>query len=440
MILYEIIELKEENLFTEKFDITILDKNLTNIYTIGLQSISNIESIENFPIKNKRKAIKQILDFLKYMDDKSKSLKGTDLINIHTNILIEKFSIHTYVAYMELLNELNIVRAVPYDIINEKTGKQQYYKFEANGKGLTKRYKLTDSYKKEDLCLVIFNDKKEIEYDINGRFNTKYVKTIKNIEIDLKAAIRDEYKNKTSNNSLRIRLNTLFNLYNKRFIKKGDNVDRIYHSLSNVSKISRKHLHIKEQKFNDIDIISCQPLLLCYLLRSLNMELDSNYLLDCESGNLYENFIIEGEQYIDVIYDFKDGKIISKRNQVIKIGYNLTKEEYSEIRQEIKRLLYKNIFFDFKSKSDISLKFKELYPITFESLEELDKSEEKMAYRLQNLEASIFNDLVPTKSKYYFTLFDAIYFTDLDDTGQLLIELTNKFQKMDILPKFKINE
>ena len=116
--------------------------------------------------------------------------------------------------------------------------------------------------------------------------------------------------------------------------------------------------------------------------------------------------------------------------------------KYNELRTEIKKLLYKSIFFDFKPKSDITKKFQTLYPLVYSELEILNvkDNETKNAGRLQNIEAEIFNNLVPTKSKYYFTLFDAIYFTSLEDMGELILKMTNKFQEMGLSPKFKINE
>jgi hypothetical protein len=309
-----------------------------------------------------------------------------------------------------------------------------------NSKIKTKRYKLTDEYKNDELCLIIINDKKDIIYDIDGKYNKKFTKAIIETTIDIKSAILDEIKYEKSHNSLRSRLNTIFNLYEKRYIKKGFNVDRVFHSLTNISKVSRKHLSVKGLKFNNIDIVNCQPLLLCYYLIKNNLKIDSKYINDCELGKLYERFIIEGTQYKDKEYIIKNNKIVATKINTIDIGYNLTEEEYKIIRDKIKVLLYKSIFFDFKPETDIAKKFNEIYPEVYSTLNKLETTDLKMAARLQNIEAELFNDLIPNKSKYFFTLFDAIYFTSLEDTGDIILELSKKFHKMGLVPQYKINE
>lgn len=441
-IKYQIIPIEKDNLFDD-VNIDILDQGFTNIYTCGLNTISKIEMIKELPIKNIKLAIKQILSFIKYIEVQSNIL-DSDIITIPQDLLIKSFNRNTYVKFLKLLNELNIVKAVPYE-------DGTYFKFKSKDSddvAKPKRYKLTDEYKRDELCIVVIDDKKELKYEIEGTYNKNFIKTIKETEIDIKSAVRDEIRYNKGKDSLRNRLSTIFNLYEKRYIKKGYRVDRVYHSLTNISKVSRKHLRIKGLKFNNIDIKNCQPLLLCYYLLKNNLNIDDKYIQDCELGTLYERFLIKGKEYIDYEFKIKDGKIVGKNKIVIKIDYNEIGDDlYDKCRDKIKVLLYKSIYFDFKSDSDISIMFKSLYPSVYSELENLysgDIQDEfgdiKMASRLQNIEAEIFNNITPKFSKYYFTLFDAVYFTDESDAGHIMIDLLDKFRRYGLVPKLKYND
>lgn len=446
---YQIINFPKKDLFqNENTSISDINIEIENIYTVGIDTLCKLESVklEDLPIKNRKIYIKQSLSLLKYMDIQMNNFES-DLVAIPQKDLIKIFARDSYVKYMKLLNELNIIYGVPYDLGGDE---KVWYKFSKSGeKGLVKRYKLNENYDKEELCLVVFEDRKKIVFESDKNiYDKKYIKTIKDVQINLKSAIEDELNNMKSITSLRKRLSIIFSLYDKRYIKKGEKVDRIYHSLTNLSKISRKHLYVKDLKFNNIDIVNCQPLLLCYYLRKNNLQIDDNYIKDCENGNLYENFLTEGSEYIHYDIIKKNGVVVAKNKRVVKVEYTNIKNtiereiKYNELRTEIKKLLYKSIFFDFKPKSDIAKKFQTLYPLVYSELERLNikDNETKNAGRLQNIEAEIFNNLVPKKSKYYFTLFDAIYFTSLEDMGELILKMTNKFQEMGLSPKFKINE
>src|SRR5690606_9959383 len=139
---------------------------------------------------------------------------------------------------------------------------------------------------------------------------------------------------------------------------------------------------------------------------------------------------------------------VGKEKSIIKIDFNEIGDDlYNKCRDEVKVLLYKSIYFDFKSDSDISVMFKSIYPIAYSELQNLykndiqdEKSDIKMASRLQNIEAEIFNNITPKFSKYYFTLFDAVYFTDESDAGHIMIDLLDKFKKYGLVPKLKYND
>jgi hypothetical protein len=448
-MLYQIIPIKE-NIFDNEIDLSLLDKNFTNIYATGIKTICKIENVRNFPIKNRKIAIKQILTFFKFIETTTSiKNKNNDLIEIPQEEMINIFNRNTYVDFLKLLNELNIFKAIPYDDGTYYNSGKDKFGNKIKGLAKIKRYKLTNEYKNDDLCLVIIDDKKDIKYEVDGNYDKRFIKTINEVGVDIKSAIMDELKQDITITSLRSRLNTLFNLYEKRYIKKGFKVDRIYHSLTNISKVSRKHINIKGKKFINIDIVNCQPLLLCYYLIKNNLEIDNDYIKDCELGSLYEKFLIKGKEYIDYDFIIKNNKIVGKNKKVIKVEYNEIGDDlYNITRKNIKVLMYKCIFFDFKINTDISNMFKELYPKVYSELlkiYEVNKEDElenkcKMAGELQNIEAEIFNSISPKKSKYYFTLFDAIFFTDEDDVGSIMIDILNKFKKYNLVPKLKYND
>lgn len=216
-----------------------------------------------------------------------------------------------------LLKELKIITKVPY------ADGTWYIKGE-----YCMNYRMFNENYAGDLCVVIIEtavNKLEFEKD-DYKHDQNIVRTIKKIQINYNDAVLGELKyNKDNNlslNNLRLRLNTLFMLNQKRYIKKGHKVDRIHHSFSNLPKISRKHIHINGQKFNDIDVKNCQPLLLCYLIKKLGMELDLQYKNNCQDGKFYESFIILDVD--DMIHKYN----LTKTNNVI--------ENITTVRNEIK--------------------------------------------------------------------------------------------------------
>jgi len=362
-------------------------------YVSNIDLISEL-LIRELPIQNKRLAIKNILSFLTYIDTEIK-IKDTTLLNISSSKLIEYFSRDTYKEYMNLLEELLILSDVPYS-----DGK--FYTIDK----LSKQYRVHNSYiNNNNLCMVILeNDRAKDKFICNINIDQRFRTTIMNLDIDMKSAVISEIdycrENNLTSNNLRIRLSRLFYTRMKRYIKKGTNVDRIYHSFTNVSKVSRRHL---TTKMYNIDIVNSQPLMLISYLSKEGFDYDDNYKIDCENGSFYDNFIT---------------KDIS--------------------RDDVKVQLYKSIFFSFNKNLVINKKFKELYPITWKSLSEIKDSNISLASRLQNLESELFNNLIPKKSKEYFTLFDAIYFNNINDIVTLNKNIHNFFNSLGVNVTTKI--
>ena len=76
--------------------------------------------------------------------------------------------------------------------------------------------------------------------------------------------------------------------------------------------------------------------------------------------------------------------------------------------------------------------------MTWESLLKINQGEKSLAFYLQNLESELFNKLTPAKSKYYFTLFDAIYFDNIDDVAPLTTTINEFFNSLNIKVQVEI--
>jgi hypothetical protein len=145
------------------------------------------------------------------------------------------------------------------------------------------------------------------------------------------------------------------------------------------------------------------------------LPIDANYISDCEAGCFYERFYEKtGKDDID-----------------------------NDRRKKTKQQLYKSIYFDFKPDYSHNKRFCDLYPHTYQAVKQIaleaEILENTLASKLQNAEAEIFNDLLPLHSKYYFTLFDAIYFTDLADLIPLMNNIKSKFLQLDLRVRLSIN-
>lgn len=370
-----------------------------SIYCVDLNLISLLLNINEYPHK-KNLSIEKILKFIQWfeisMDDNSSLNLGWQYLKSNLD--------KNYKSYMDILSYNKIITPVKND-----SGK--YYQ-----KGIeTKRYRLLDKWtQNDDLCLVYFDcDKRNVDVKIDDNINNldidkRYIYTITSkLKIDYTSALKDEIINWQekgfSTSRLRKRLSILFSSKDFRYIKKGYKVNRVYHSFSNISKISRKHFNIP---MSNIDLKNSQPLFLVAYLIENNLPYDETYKTDCESGEIYEKF------------------------------YNTRIEDFStdseQLRNRVKVSMYKNILFGFNENSLYNKKFKELYPKVWRCLKDIKDSDDTLACILQNKEAELFNNLNPKRSKYFFTLFDAIYYSDENDTLDLLKDINKFFNNLGI--------
>lgn len=386
--MFEIIELSTESVN----DIRSLEN--TNVYVCGKETIQSLLAYEKYPIKNKRLAILNILQFIQYIDF---SIDKKTTIVIPVEKFRSVFSGSKYRTYIDIMSELGIITRVPYQ-------DGMFYDFTDTKRSC--QYRVHNRHIKDVPCLIICPKTKPIVLKTDKRYPSRFQNAIRDTKCDLKEAITDELLNSVltgmTNRVFKSRLAKIFDLTNNRYIKKGKKVDRLYHSFTNLSRVSRAHLYVKKSKYHEVDVRNCQPLLLCFLLRQKNMEIDLDYINDCQNGVIYEQFINDD---ID--------------------------------RDVVKDSLYKAIYFDLKPKHEVAKVFKKLYPLTYQSLSKLHETEDTLASLLQNIEASIFNEIRPKKSKYYFTLFDAIYFTDEKDEDDIKCQINEKFALFDLIPQFK---
>jgi hypothetical protein len=367
------------------------------VYINNLDIIAKLATME-LPIANRRIALRNIFDFLTYIDTRIEQTENT-IIPISSRIIEDYFSRNTYKKYMDILSNLDIITKVSY-----KDG--TFYK-----KGsLCLQYRVHNAYlHNEDLAIISLEDdrsKENFTNEVEG-LDKRFENTIKKLEINIPLAIEAEIKHfrekSLSIYALRNRISRIFYTKRKRFIKKGKKVNRIYHSFTNLTKVSRKFFNVN---LYDIDIVNCQPLLLVALLEKNGFKYDKSYKIDCEAGCFYERFMDINKPDDISSYEWRNGNT--------------------------KPALYKSIFFGFNKASKHNKRFLELYPETWNSLKIISEECNPLASQLQNLESDLFNNLIPKKSKYYFTLFDAIYFDNILDRFSLEKEIKDYFQRYGI--------
>jgi hypothetical protein len=148
-------------------------------------------------------------------------------------------------------------------------------------------------------------------------------------------------------------------------------------------------------------------MLLTYYLKSNSIEFESEYQTVCEEGKFYELFY---DLYSDIKFE-------------------------DELRKTVKVATYESLFFNFNESRRINKRFKELYPLVWKALKELNEKGITLASVLQNIEAKIFNNIDVKYSKKYFTLFDAIYFNDKRD----ITRIEKQFEKVGKQYNIKFN-
>lgn len=282
---------------------------------------------------------------------------------------------------------------------------------------VSNKYKFNKTFFEDEFVLVTFSTDELDNFNVktqNLNLETRYLSSLQKLKLDLESAIKEQYqlfKGVSDKKRFFCRINKIlkFNREKIRYCNKGEKSNRIYHALCFLPKECRKHLNIS---FNVLDIVNCQPLLLCYHLKNNHLHYDNSFLEDVQNGCFYE---------------------------VIQNAINNLKIKIT--RDEVKKEIYSQILFDFKTdeKHLINKAFKEVYPKTYKSLMTIHLDTEQtnitLASILQNLESELFNNLKVQNSEYYFTLFDAIYFNDKIDDLDLRTQIDDYFKKLDLRVK-----
>lgn len=362
----------------------------SNLYLTSQALAQSFRGPIPFEEKYRWQFARKILTFLSRCDWRMYTNESTEL-SISQKELIEVFG-QKYTLYTNWLKDREVVTPVM------KNGKA--YDKEA---GICKSWQFYKKYTQDTKSLVVFTEtrgKRVVEFTKDKEYDPRLIETIRNVEINILDAIYAEREYcGLDTKRLHHRINSIFSLWDRRWISKGGKVDRIYHSLSGLSRVTREFLHLDGVRFNHVDVVNCQPLLLAALVKKNGLKVDIEYLQDCQDGEFYEKFL--------------------------DLGYT---------RDEAKVQLYKNIFFGIKEDSGVAVRFQKLYPKTWMSINIL---REGLACRLQNLEAEIFVSITPSRSKGWWPLHDAIYFTDMRDREEIVERLVENFAVYDIRPTFK---
>lgn len=409
------------------------------MFIVSEDTYNKLISFQDYPI-TKEKAIKKILVFLDmfnltYYDGLytyDKQVKG-----ISYKLLIHHFNRDNYKKFIKIMTDMRFISEVAHPAFGGK-----YSNFD--NKSYTKTFKMSDELINSERKYLITIFKSKLELNLRTTLDKKMIKALKETEVDYTNAIAAEiayvknlktierkkihrsffsdgknviiykkYKDiineKDKTRILNIRLSRLLSMQYLRYATKGVKVDRVYNSLATMSSVSRKFIY---PHYISVDVKNSQPLLLCKEAIKDN-SVDENYKMHCEAGCFYEEF-----------YNLSD--------------LNNIEGLEDELRKDVKTQIYSQILFDFKEDREYNQRFKSLYPKTWKWIKDLTDRGETLASTLQNAEAEIFNSFVPKRSKMYFTVYDAFYFTDSKDIEDVCNHIKTKFNENGMVVQLDI--
>ena len=414
---YTIIELTED-ISSNDILSTINNKNVNNMFFFRTEFAYRILHLieNNKELINKRIAINNIFNIINYFE--KFTIDTDNPITMSKEKLIELSCVKKYQIYRQILFDAKIFKKT----IDTRTNLSYKVGIHSTQVELHNEYKFTNS----PFCLVVvFNDRnnnKKINLNTDRKYNSKFEKAIIETKIDIEKAIIEEINNHIINNpdkrKLLYRLNNIISLYynTERSITTSPKCDRITHSLSNVSKISRVFLTYKNKKYYNIDLSNSQPLFLSLLMKNDEVNIDYNYINNVQNNQFYSQFY-----------------------SLVRAVTNISDEE--EIKKLVKKTLYKNIFFGFNLNKKRSIlddiifkKFETLYPNVFFYIKNqyINNKDYNLAIKLQKLEAELFNNIEVTYSPVYFTLYDSIYFIDFKDKEIIENQINKYFSEKNI--------
>lgn len=215
----------------------------------------------------------------------------------------------------------------------------------------------------------------------------------------------------------------------KTGITVGEKGHRHYHALSNTPRELKKCMISTNEKkpfLIQIDIKNSQPFFLLCLILQVGLEIEESIKLHIMTGEFYERL---GEIWGFKWFDVKDNH---------------------KTRQEVKRLVYSNIFFASNEDRQRSKLFKQLaekYPLFADAIIQISDVKNKkgeprtLASLLQEIETK---ELLPLVRKYNGVgIHDAIIITSVDGVKgieKITKDLENRFKKKyGLVPKLDIS-
>lgn len=204
---------------------------------------------------------------------------------------------------------------------------------------------------------------------------------------------------------------------NKRYIKKGNNIDRVFNSFCELSSRSRKFVQMNNQYFIELDIKNCMPLLVAATILKNKLAIDKNYVEAVENGTFYKS-IQEKANELGI-----ETETIYQKDKTFDV-YNFTDLD------DVKRLVCSSVLYYSKTinQSKTTQIFEKLYPKTYKSLNQIFKDTNKPAGYFFNLEANIVLNIVP--NCHYYTVHDAIYVIDNVQALKVKEQLVNKILEL----------
>ncbi|MFN3530598.1 MAG: hypothetical protein ACK417_11805 [Bacteroidia bacterium] len=390
-------------------------------YFLPVQMVKRIMSYEPFPSKKRFICILRILEFITMIFEKGYSNNKYTAIPIHSRMWEQYFTSQLASLYKKMLLATGIV------II---TGNKLSNKVYQPGLHST-HYLLGHHWHNAEcsrICVDIGRNKlsfikktietfadeneddelNEVKIDVDAHFEVKNIHLLK--EEALSAEKEYHKKNGTSQKKYNHRVRSILSFETKtNENKQGKKGHRLYHKASNLSRISRNYLINKSNRkpYRCSDVKNCQPLLSVAVLKENNLPFDDDYQLLCEKGLFYEEFVSD------------------KRT-----------------RDQAKTALYKSIFFSQKPKRKIFQEFQMRFPVTHQSLMTLCANKDlSLAAKLQRMESSIFNG-IPGRNgarDNFFTLHDAVYFSEKYDTLYFENQIKQGFKQYSITPSIDLS-
>jgi len=393
------------------------NQNFNDVVWLRQDVVESILSYDDFPSSHRFAAIVKIFSFLRDQSIRGCKYNSYEAFTIHSNIWKHYFTTVKYKAYQKILEDLRILKQIN---IRDKrkylVGEYStHYLFdELWFKGQLIKLYIWTGRNKATLNSIRYDfeiwsedeEKKNVVAENAVNYDISSIRLLADQAIDAEIKY-SESLDKIKKKALPHRLTTIQNFELKtNDISQGVRSHRLYHKISMLSRIARKWLRdYKGRPYKCLDVVNCQPLLLCAILNKYNYPIDQKYLQHCQEGIFYEQF----------------GNF----------GFD---------RDCVKKQIYKTVLFAQKPKRRFNQAFRTLYPVTYASLIKLaESSEYSVAAELQRAESNVFNNIVGFGEDRhgFFTLFDAVYYSDPKDYRHFEKQIRVGFTRYNLNPTLK---